>query len=768
MPGKIIIRLLVLTFFLTSALSCQKEETKEVSYGEELNLFIPASSEQILDSLKNVALQQELITQNEKKYVPAGLVVKGDTIPIDIRLKGDQTDHLVNEKISYRIKLPKNIRFYNCRTFSIQHPKTRNYVHEYFMHQLFKREALLTTQYDFCPVIINGEDKGVYAFEGHFDEDLLAHYGHIPGPIIKFDETAYWTWMKNPIMKVPMFDAYPIAPFKKKSIIKDSKRLEEFSLAANLAEYYRHGHLHADEIFDLEKTARYWALLDFGNIKHSRIHRNQRFYYNPTTAQLEFIGFDMLAAANPDETIMAFDVFKKGAKEIGYFLEYSCFINPEFRSRYTYYLNYYSSDEFVDGVEEELLGKMKEAEAFIQTEEADYVFDFEYYRNHAKNIQEQLKDLDKSWDEFFTAEAVEPNYHVVKPYDTLKDKRFFEPTSVSAYTYWDGEEFVLQLENYHQAVAKVYAYKLNEDSAPIAFEDTIILSPYVEVERPITEIGLHFKPEKILFGIDNDPDLKIEKEVYPWRRPREFHPRIELKKSFKLQSPYYTVESNHLTFLTNCPPITELIYIPEQFEVHIAAGTELQFKNGGGIIVNNNLYAEGTEDNPITIKGLETGNQGITILNAQELKMDHILVSNLEPLSYQGWNTKAGISIYESKCHIYNLKLNAGGGDMALHFIRSNCQLNQITLSNQSKKGIQMDYCQGSINTITFEDVKDVCLKLKGSHLTLSNLKTVNCKLVGQLLGESALEVESSSFWELGKRWYKGEQSKLIYQEHSY
>ena len=61
-------------------------------------------------------------------------------------------------------------------------------MHEWFAHKIFEYEDILTTRYIFVPVIINGEKKGVYALEEHFDKQLLEHRKRREGPIVKFDE----------------------------------------------------------------------------------------------------------------------------------------------------------------------------------------------------------------------------------------------------------------------------------------------------------------------------------------------------------------------------------------------------------------------------------------------------------------------------------------------------------------------------------------------------------------------------------------------------
>ena len=56
------------------------------------------------------------------------------------------------------------------------------------MHEMMKREGVLTTDYQFIKVEINGKEKGIYAFEEHFTFDLLTSQNRKVGPMMKVSE----------------------------------------------------------------------------------------------------------------------------------------------------------------------------------------------------------------------------------------------------------------------------------------------------------------------------------------------------------------------------------------------------------------------------------------------------------------------------------------------------------------------------------------------------------------------------------------------------
>ena len=108
-------------------------EIPKVKYDSEiteeiLNLYIPVKTQQKLNDFKETAIKKGVIGSAEKQSLPAFLITNKDSIAIEIRLKGDWTDHLNNGKDSYRIKIKGNQGFMGMKSFSIQHPKTRNYM----------------------------------------------------------------------------------------------------------------------------------------------------------------------------------------------------------------------------------------------------------------------------------------------------------------------------------------------------------------------------------------------------------------------------------------------------------------------------------------------------------------------------------------------------------------------------------------------------------------------------------------------------------------
>ncbi|MBT4790867.1 MAG: hypothetical protein HON90_04800, partial [Halobacteriovoraceae bacterium] len=208
-------------------LSCSQKETGEVKHLQEacLEIHINDSAYKKLELFRNKALKNGVLDKSLKQYVKGTITYNGVEIPIKLRLKGDWVDHLRGEKWSFRIKVSGDNAYQGLKSFSIQSPHTRSFLHEWFMHQVYLREGVLTTRYEFVPVIVNGKQMGVYALEEHFDKQLVEDKGKREGPFIKFNEEGVWeTRIGDPdgYHSLPYFAAAEVVPFKKNRTMKSA------------------------------------------------------------------------------------------------------------------------------------------------------------------------------------------------------------------------------------------------------------------------------------------------------------------------------------------------------------------------------------------------------------------------------------------------------------------------------------------------------------------------------------------------------------------
>ena len=76
-------------------------------------------------------------------------------------------------KSSYKLNIRNKNVYKSLSSFSIQKPRIRNYIHEWIFHELAKEIGLISLDYDFVKLKINGENKGLFVIEESFSNTLL-------------------------------------------------------------------------------------------------------------------------------------------------------------------------------------------------------------------------------------------------------------------------------------------------------------------------------------------------------------------------------------------------------------------------------------------------------------------------------------------------------------------------------------------------------------------------------------------------------------------
>ena len=206
-------------------LSCSSN-LKSLSF---ISMEIQDKDFKLLEQDRNRALERNVIINNiDGDYVPGTLDYNGKKLKVKLRLKGHMTDHLQDNKWSFRIKVKDKDSFMGMKLFSIQHPGTRGYIYEWIYHELMKREGIIALRYKFINVTVNGRDWGIYAVEENFADELIENNERKKGPIIRFNPDLYWVDRYNeiigskPVAEFASYYSAPVEAYGEDKILKDS------------------------------------------------------------------------------------------------------------------------------------------------------------------------------------------------------------------------------------------------------------------------------------------------------------------------------------------------------------------------------------------------------------------------------------------------------------------------------------------------------------------------------------------------------------------
>lgn len=270
---------------------CFSMDIKDFKNG--VNLLVSSNDWEELKKLRDSALAKKKISKKEKKYFYAFLQTDSCSAKVRFRFKGDHTDHLWGDKWSFRVK-SANSSFLGENKISIQSPHTRNFMLEWYFHQLMKKEDVISLDYFFFPFSVNDTtNKGVYAFEGHFSNDLLQSNHKKIGPILKFNEDNVWNaeflkGVSNRDFQIMLNAEIEICnPIESDEFLLLSKEAKQkLKMLIN-------NQISPAKVLDIEKWGTYIGCMDvFSSAHHLRWH-NIRWYYNPDSKKFEPIAFDL-------------------------------------------------------------------------------------------------------------------------------------------------------------------------------------------------------------------------------------------------------------------------------------------------------------------------------------------------------------------------------------------------------------------------------------------------------------------------------------------
>ena len=478
---------------------------KPVFKSENIDIQIKSKDLDKLFKYRDKAIQNGVISKSLKKYFKGIMVYNKEEIPIKIRLKGDWIDHLNGDKWSFRIKILGDKDFKGMKTFSIQHPKTRSFLKEWIMHKIFKDENILTTRYGFITASLNGNNLGIYAYEEHFSKELIQYNKKTEAPILKFNEEGIWqTRSNNPKNKnlYPFFEASDIIPFQKKSVFSSSNLKKDFEKGLKLMTKYKEFDKNLEDIFDLNYTAKLYALYDIGKIRHSYHWHNQRFYYNPKTHRLEHIAFDCYAGIEEGIEDVIYGYSEKVSFDFKMtYLSKQFFNNELFVSNYKKFLNKFSEPEYLTSILSKYKLSSDSLNTILNSEFPDYEFDISYLIDNAKAIRELLPSYTSNHE--FLVKPIKYDYASI-------GNNYFPSIGIKANKHVnDKNELILKIKNFHLDTVYLIGYSTDsKNNTLVKFRDSILITPF-QTKEDASEIKIDGDANFIFFKPQNTKKLEV-------------------------------------------------------------------------------------------------------------------------------------------------------------------------------------------------------------------------------------------------------------------
>jgi len=690
---------------------------------QTLSIDIKFAALQKIKQSREVALKQGFISETEKQFISASLTHQGRRLAVKLRLKGDNLDHLSSDKWSFRIKVLEKRALLGMRSFSIHAPQTRNYIGEYIFLKMLGQEGLITHKYDFVQVLINGEDKGLYAIEEHFEAALLARSERREGPIIKFDEETFWksrilwnTTLKERKRFAPGdYFSMPITVFGDWDQEEEQRHL--FGRAKDLLEGFRSGYLSASEVFNSKLLGKTLALVDLFGGSHA-IHANQfRFYYNRIIDKLEMIPFDAMAGgSNRTSMLLASHWYLVDNDWQGGNIKFPLIrllFDRQVQREYLKELERVSEKEFLDDFFEESRADFQLRIAFLKWENPLY--------QHEKSI---LYDNQK-----YIRLALKPNQ------------------TIAAYARPEKGGFVLELGNLHSLPVEILGLRnargIETTLDPIVLEKREPGSPILYMELNITHPVS--KKMRVSYRILGTSRI-YEQPVTAWSHYEQ--PQELLNPNSKKIPSFVTLDDKTKVFKVAAGQhrLDQNMLIPKGYLLQAGRGTRIDMVRGARIITHSPVTLIGDRKSPILITSSDGTGQGIAVLNTNKMsQMKWVQFENLRAPEGRAQSLTGSVTFYQSPVNISNcLFENNLAGDDYLNLIRSRFNISDTLFRNVKADAIDVDFGKGRLENVFFNNIGNDGLDLSGTEVIVINGEW-------DTIGDKAISVGENSKVELKK-----------------
>ncbi|NOQ74606.1 MAG: hypothetical protein GQ574_21520 [Crocinitomix sp.] len=356
---------------------------------DKLHIEIAENEYAQLEKFRENALGIGRLDRSPDDFVAADFQYNKEAFNGELRLKGDYLDHLKENKWSFRIKLD-NAMDDGLQIFSVQNPASRGYLNSYVYHQILKEEGVLSNEFRFIELVVNGDSWGIYCLEEHLTSRMIASQNKPNGVLLKFSDNSFFAVGEgvntDGLIKEAKIKVYGDAK-------KEKSHKKEISFAKGIIKDYQYRIDSTYNNFDAKQTGLYYALSDLTSGYHAMGWINIRFYFNFETQKMEPVGYDAypkLEWGNPylGKHVLTTNLAPFETKMI----VYSALKNEAINAAYLKALERVTQANYIENIMAKHHDQLLFLEAEIQKEYTDYQYNYNFLIERGKVIRNALNN----------------------------------------------------------------------------------------------------------------------------------------------------------------------------------------------------------------------------------------------------------------------------------------------------------------------------------------------------------------------------------------
>ena len=732
------------------------------------------------------------------KYVKASINYQGKDFKVKLKLKGWLSDHWNDyEKWSFKVKSTGKNKFMGMSSFSIQHPKTREYQYEKIVLSAAKSLDLLAPRLFFVNVFINGKSIGIMNVEEEITKEFIESNSKKEGIFtkLKFLPTTPFDWFEVGSKERSIL----INSRTRTNVISKNKNLDApfFNLLQKTANSLLRGVLQGDldpkDVFDIEQTGKYLAFTNFTNSRHALAVPNQNYYFNPVTYKFEPIVSETLSnwgATKPTQLLWE-KIKNERAEgfELWNLIKSDRLIYDSFKQHMDEILAKIQNGTFIkeSEVEEDFLQLKKE-------------FLFLPYANF-KAMQNMFTELTYPALKKYELSAYQEGPHRYKTKINSKEGKDKKLSIIAVSNLvWNEdrpsleitnllpEDIIIEEINVIKSTKKqevnfpyssyeglhLFSNKLKSDAIASSNKTIKPFFSYSNTTLPkkINATAIHGKPKILsipLKNIKKEDNLIIfgtakrtmdEKEYIfytydydyiPVAKYHPIHPQTIENILSKNKFLSYDKNSNILKVIPGKWRVDTFIITPPKTTFFIPSGSNLIFDKEAGILIRGNLIIEGELDKKVI---LEPANRidswrGITVLksnfysrnsdgNYSKSLIKNAIIKDTNFAKHISWELTGGVTFYEADVDIVNTEFIGTIAEDELNIVRSKFALENVKFSNTRSDAFDSDFSNGHITNSFFNNIGGDGIDFSGSNVSANKVffEEVNDKAIS--IGEAS------------------------------
>ncbi len=696
------------------------------------NVYLEINQESILglELQRNLKKGSGELAEEDRIYLPARINFNNQKYNIKIRTKGVRQIHWrYQDGTSYKIDIRGKKRLWGMEEFSFQKPITRNYTYEYLFHNLLGHVGLIKIKYFFINLYLNDQDLGVYAVEEAFSKEIVERQKKRNGPIFSLKDELGEHF---PNVKYELYsENFWVNQHPK--LIKDS-----FSILNNLkTEKFK-----INDHFDIDKWAKYFAIMDLTGAYHGSLLKSVKLFYNPTTALFEPIGYDLHKGAGIFDNFLLVDFLQEETNEIKIGCSFICYhkdwymkffkldngeINFEFVEKYIDYLVKFSADDFVTNflsIYEDDLSTYNNAiyKDYSKTDKVRwigagfFVYDENYLFDRAKLIRNRINSVN------------------IKQIDVSKSGNvlYYEDYSTSNFPF----------------LARTTKCNTSKEEKEYFFAGRMS----VNLETTCKKIKISsFKNETKFFDLKENIEITPNKNIFLTSKFEKLNKNSSfIKVSENLYKAIDEVKISKNTIINS----NQKFIFEKGIPINILDGSTLLVEGKIDFINDeNNLTKIFSEDNSGSIIFMNNN------FNFKNLEFKDLSKPNLTSYILYG-----GVNFINSNIALNNIYIKDSREEDAMNIISSKSNVSDIFFENIQADAFDVDFGELNFNNVNCKNINNDCLDISGAQvngldffsekildkgISVGENSTVNIKNINTLDNNIGIAVKDGSYANL-------------------